>query len=181
MIRYLRNAVVLCLILVLCTIACADDETKARRLEAKAIIAIEEQRLQEAIVLYRNVIDRFPGTETASHARDRITFLSGLSHSVTSFPLRTARDLMVETARAVERYRWTRGRYPDKLDDLLPKLLGQSPIDPWGRTLQYERRHNGYSLSCFGADGLSGGESDASDLVVVNGEFRSDPTHEGPF
>ena len=179
MIRTLHIDVVLCLLAVFGTAGCVDDETKARRLANKAVALVEEQRFDDAIELYRDVIDRFPETETARNARDRVTFLSGLSHSVTSFPLRTARDLMVETARAVQRYRRTRGRYPDKLDDLLPKLLDESPIDPWGRPLQYEPLRNGYRLSCFGADGLRGGNDASSDFVVVNGEFRSDPTQDG--
>jgi hypothetical protein len=180
-VRPLRAAGLLCLLGALTNVACADDEKKAMKLERKAVKAVEQEEIETAIALYRDVIDRFPETNTARKARERITFLSGLSHSVTSYPARTARDLMVETARALQGYLRRHGRYPDKLDDLLPKLLDESPIDPWGRPLQYRRGRNGYRLSCLGADGVGGGEDDSQDFVVVNGEFRSDPTDEGPF
>ena len=180
-IRPLRMIALVCLCVVLGAVACADDETKAQRLEKKAVVAVEEERFDDAIALYREVTDLFPATETARNASDRITFLSGLSNSVDSFAARTARDLMVKTARAVQRYRWTVGRWPDKLDDLMPKLISESPIDPWGRPFEYERRRNGYRLSCLGADGLRGGQGEARDFVVINGEFRSDPANEGPF
>jgi len=177
----LRALRFVCLCVALVCVACADDETKAKRLEAKADTAVEEQRINDAIELYREILATFPATEPGRNADERITFLSGLSHSVTSFAPRTARDMMVETARAVQRYRWTKGRWPDNLDALRPDLLDEPPIDPWGRPLQYERRRNGYRLSCLGADGRVGGDDDATDFVVVNGDFVTDPTNEGPF
>ena len=179
--KTLPNATGLCLCLALASGACASDETKAQRITQQAVAAVEAQQLDEAIALYRDVIARYPGTETAMHAQERITFLSGLAHSVSSFPSRTARELMVTTARAVQRYRYRKGRYPDNLDDLMPKMLGQSPIDPWGRPLTYERLKNGYRLSCLGGDGRREGEGIATDFVVVNGNFVSDPFNEGPF
>ena len=87
----------------------------------------------------------------------------------------------VETARAVQSYRWRTGRWPDSLDDLMPKMIKEAPIDPWGRPLQYEKRKNGYRLSCLGGDGRVGGDGDATDFVVINGNFVSDPANEGPF
>lgn len=177
----LRALTIVCLCAGIANLACSNDDDKARRLERDAVTAVEEERIEDAIALYRDVIDRFPATETARGAHERITFLSGLSHSVDTFASRTARDLMVATARAVQRYRWTRKRWPDNLDALRPKLIDAAPIDPWGRPLQYERRKNGYRLACLGADGRQGGEGEATDFVVVNGEFVSDPTNEGPF
>jgi hypothetical protein len=179
--RPLRVSLCVCLCVALASVACTDDDTKAKRLEAEAVAAVEEQRFDDAVRLYRDIVANFPATESARRADERITFYSGLSHSVTSFPSRTARDLMVETARAVQSYRWKKGRWPDNLDALRPELLDETPIDPWGRPLQYERRRNGYRLGCLGADGRVGGDGEATDFVVVNGDFVTDPTHEGPF
>ena len=179
--KTLPSATGLCLCVALASAACASDETKAQRMAEKAVAAVQAQQLDEAVALYRDVIALYPGTETAMQAQDRITFLSGLSHSVSSFPSRTARDLMVTTARAVQRYRYRKGRYPDNLDALMPRMLHEAPIDPWGRPLQYERLRNGYRLSCLGDDGRTGGEGIATDFVVVNGNFVSDPFNEGPF
>ena len=174
--KTLQSAIGLCL-----CVACTGDEDRAQRMAEKAVAAVEAQQLDEAIALYNEVVDRYPDTGAALHARERITFLSGLSYSVDSFPSRTARDLMVETARAVQRYRYRKGRYPDNLDALMPKMLDEAPIDPWGSPLQYEKLENGYRLSCLGGDSRRGGEGIATDFVVVNGNFISDPTHEGPF
>jgi len=179
--RTLPNVAGLCLCVAFVNGACANDEVKAQRLERKAVAAVEGEQFDEAIALYRDVIARYPATEIAMNAEERIRFLSGLSHSVSSFPSRTARELMVSTARAVQSYRWRRGRYPDNLDDLMPKMLEEAPIDPWGRPLIYERLKNGYRLSCLGGDGRRGGEGIATDFVVVNGNFVSDPFNEGPF
>ncbi len=179
--KSLQSTTVLCLCVALASVACASDEGKAQRMAAKAAAAVEVQQLDEAIALYRDMVDRYPDTKAAVHARERITFLSGLSHSVNNFPSRTARDLMVETARAVQRYRYSKGRYPDNLDDLMPRMLDEAPIDPWGSPLQYERHENGYRLSCLGGDSRRGGKGIATDFVVVNGNFVSDPTNEGPF
>jgi len=179
--RALRKTVGLCLCIALASVACTSDEERAKRLSRKAVAAVEAQQIDEAIAMYRDVIDRFPQTVAAQQARDRITFLSGLANSVDRFSSRTARDLMVETARAVQRYRYRQGRYPDRLDDLKPKMLREAPIDPWGRSLQYTRFENGYRLSCLGADGRRGGDGEATDIVVVNGKFVSDPANEGPF
>ncbi len=171
----------LCLCVALVGVACASDEERAERLSQKAIAAVEAEQLDEAIALYREVADRYPQTTAAREAEKRITFLSGLSNSVDRYPSRTARQLMVTAARAVQSYRYRKGRYPDSLDDLMPKMLDETPIDPWGRPLQYERLKRGYRLSCLGADGRRGGDGDATDFVVVNGNFVSDPANEGPF
>ncbi|MEE8412343.1 MAG: type II secretion system protein GspG [Acidobacteriota bacterium] len=182
--KTLRSAMGLCSCITLvsvASIACAGDEGAARRMGNEAVAAVKAQRLDEAIALYREVVDRYPDTAVALHARERITFLSGLSHSVVSFPSRTARDLMVETARAVQRYRYSKGRYPDNLDALMPKMLNEAPIDPWGSPLQYERLEGGYRLSCLGGDSRRGGEGIAMDFVIVNGNFVSDPALEAPF
>jgi len=179
--KTLQTVAMLCLCVALASGACASDETKAQRLAAKAVVAVEAQQFDEAIALYGDVVDRYPTTDTAAHAHERITFLRGLAYSVDSFPSRTARDLMVKTARAVQRYRYSKGHYPDNLDALMPKMLDETPIDPWGRPLNYERFKNGYRLSCLGGDGRRGGEGVATDFVVVNGDFVSDPFNEGPF
>ena len=63
----------------------------------------------------------------------------------------------------------------------MPMMLAEAPIDPWGSPLQYERLKNGYRLSCLGGDSRLGGEGLATDFVVVNGNFVSDPFNEGPF
>ena len=61
---------------------------------------------------------------------------------------------------------------------MLPDLLGEPPIDPWGRPLFYQRkpRGRGYVLSCYGSDGRRGGSGDAADIFVEDGEFVGNPS-----
>jgi general secretion pathway protein G len=60
-------------------------------------------------------------------------------------------------------------RFPD---GILPKL----PVDPWGRTYQYNSPGAGnlpYEVLCFGADGREGGqgaEADHSSAQLIHGE-----------
>lgn len=60
-------------------------------------------------------------------------------------------------------------RFPD---GILPKL----PVDPWGRTYQYNSPGAGnlpYEVLCFGADGREGGQgadSDHSSSQLIHGE-----------
>ena len=82
---------------------------------------------------------------------------------------------MVQSARALERYRASRGGPPDSLDALVPSYLPAAVTDPWGRPLVYERSPKGYRLACLGSDGAPGGEGDSGDLIVVNGSFVTAP------
>ena len=171
----LRVGLLVCLCV---AFGCSSDEEKAQALHAKALEAMKEEKMDEALQHYRDIVDRFPLTDAADEARERITFLSGLNSAVDRFPSRTARDLVILTGRAIENYRRRQGKYPDSLDALLPKLLEEPSIDPWGRPLIYEREGRGYRLSCLGADGRFGGQGDATDFVVVNGKLVSNPSGE---
>lgn len=156
-------------------LAC-NAETKAQRLYDKAVGHVDKGELEEAIAVYQEVIDRYPQSEAARRARKQIVLYRGLGEAVERFPLRDARALMVKTARAIERYKARHGRAPESLDRLLPNLVAEPPIDPWGRPLIYERTsRRGYRLTCYGADGRPGGAGEAADWQVRNGSFVSDP------
>src|SRR5262249_33615509 len=61
-------------------------------------------------------------------------------------------------ALAVERYRREHGRWPDKLDQLVPKLLSKVPVDPYDqKPLRYRRLHDGVVIYSVGADGKDDG------------------------
>ena len=158
------------------TSAC-DGEGRAERLHDKAVRHVDEGKLEEAIALYQQVIDRYPDSDAARRARRQIVLYRGLDEAVQRFPLREARDLMVKTARAIQRYKGRHRRSPESLDRLLPDLLAEPPIDPWGRALVYERTSEGrgYRLACYGSDGRPGGLGEAVDWYVENGEFVRNP------
>ena len=45
-----------------------DGESRAERLHDKAVRHVDEGKLEEAIALYQEVIDRYPETNAADHA-----------------------------------------------------------------------------------------------------------------
>src|SRR5262249_14943126 len=117
------------------------------------------------------IIDDYPDTPIADKARDQIVVYRGLVNAVQSYPLRRARELMVQIARAVEKVKSSRGHPPATLAEAFPEGASPVPADPWGRPFDYTLVGTGYRLRCNGSDGAPGGDADAADLLVVNGEF----------
>lgn len=144
----------------------------------EAQIAVRDGDLQAAIEIYEKVVETYPTTETARLARRQIVLYQGLDQAVRSFPARSARDLMVRTARAIERYRSRHRAWPPDLAHLVPRFLPEPAMDPWGRELHYrvKPRGRGYILACFGEDGEAGGEGDSGDWFVEDGAFVVQPS-----
>lgn len=64
----------------------------------------------------------------------------------------------VMAAIAVERYRLAEGRFPESLEQLVPKYLEIVPIDPFdGMPLRYKRLEKGYTIYSIGEDGEDNG------------------------
>ena len=167
----LRVCTLFCFAGSLVVLAGCGSESKAERLYDKATEHVENGELEEAVLVYHDIVDRFPQTAAAARAEAQITLVQGLADSVRSFAARTARDLMIQTSRAVERYRLRHGKLPESLDRLQPDFLSEPPIDAWGRPLIYRVRGRSYVVGCLGSDGEEGGEGDAGDWFVRNGRF----------
>jgi hypothetical protein len=59
---------------------------------------------------------------------------------------------------AVERYRIKHGRWPDRLEDLVPDFLAQAPMDPFANaTIRYVRDKDGVVIYSIGLDRTDGG------------------------
>jgi hypothetical protein len=59
---------------------------------------------------------------------------------------------------AVERFRLARGRWPDRLEELVPAQLAAVPLDPFdGRPLRYCRLADGVVIYAIGPDGKDDG------------------------
>jgi len=158
--------------------ACGGRESKAEALYDRAIQHVESDDLPAAVELFERIEQDYGETATARRAHAAVLLYGGLEHAVTTYPARRARDLMVRTARAIQRGRAGRRGWPSSLDRLMPHLLGEPPIDPWGRPLIYDPKPGGqgYLLQCLGSDGRPGGAGEAADLLVEDGEFVRDPT-----
>lgn len=166
------------LFLALLSFGCTSKEERAERLYDKAQLQVQEGEFDAAVAIYEQIVDRFPGTTAARDARRQIVLYRGLDDAVRSYPARVARDLIVETARAIERYRRRERAWPESLERLVPGYLAQLPVDPWGRVLLYEAkgRRRGYILACLGEDGEPGGQGDGADWFVEDGSFVRQPS-----
>ena len=156
-------------------LACGGPERQADRLWRRAMDRVQRGDTGDAIVLMQKILDEYPDTAAASKARDQIVVYRGLAHAVESYPMRRARELMVQVARAVEAYKHEAGRPPAALSELVPKRIASIPEDPWGRPFTYAASGRSYRLRCDGADGKDGGAGDAADLLVVDGDFVAVP------
>jgi hypothetical protein len=168
-----RRLFIVCLIaLALSTFACS-REGRAGRLHEKAKEHVQQGELEQAVELYDRLLEDYGDTEVAGLARREAVLYGGLADAVRSYPVRQARDLVVRTARALQRYRRSRRAWPQSLDQLVPDHLPEFPVDPWGRRLVYKakERGRGYLLACYGEDGEPGGRLEKADWLVEDGSF----------
>src|SRR5262249_47611630 len=78
--------------------------------------------------------------------------------------LRCARVML-----AAERYRQLHGRWPEKLDELVPEFLDKVPLDPFdSQPLRWVRRSDGWTVYSVSADATDDG-GNLSDRFMQNG------------
>ena len=134
---------------------CSGRESKAEAIYDRAMEHVDASDLPAAVELFERIEREYGQTQTARRAHEAVLLYGGLEHAVNTYPGRRARDLMVTTARAIQRGRSGRRGWPRSLDRLMPHLIGEPPIDPWGRPLLYEPETSGrgYRLSCLARTG----------------------------
>jgi hypothetical protein len=160
-------------LLSLTTSSCDGNERRAERLWRQAIACVEKGDTQCGVDRLQKLLDTYPDSQIAEKARAQIIVYRGLASAVENYPMRRARELMVQISRAIESFRRERGRPPATLADLVPAKLSSVPNDPWERPFLYETTARGYRLRCRGAEGAPAGSAAAAGLLVVDGEFRS--------
>jgi len=160
-------------LLVITASSCGGDERHAERLWRQAIERVEKGDTQGAVDRLQKLIDTFPDSRAADKAREQIVVYQGLATAVEHYPLRRARELMVQLARAIEIFQHDNGRAPVTLDELVPARMASVPKDPWDRSFLYETTASGYRLRCLGARGSPGGVTASEGLLVVDGEFQA--------
>jgi hypothetical protein len=165
-------------VLLLFLTGCAGDAGRADKLFGTAQQHVRAGEIEQAVEVLEQLLEQYPETPAAEQARREVLLYRGLAGAVRSYPVREARDRIVTTARALQRYRDRRRAWPDSLEQLVPKYLESFPLDPWGRELLYEAkpRGRGYHLACFGADGEPGGVDDDADWFVEDGAFVLNPS-----
>ena len=159
-------------------LGCGGRESRAEALYDEAQEHVARSEFVDAVRLYEEILDKYPGTSASKKARTEIELYRGLSLAVDTYPVRRVRDQMISTGRAIYRYEDRHRRWPKSLADLAPNYLSEAPVDPWGRELVYlvKSRRRGYVLGCYGADGRPGGEGEARDWYIENGGFVRQPS-----
>jgi hypothetical protein len=168
-----RFWLLLCVITLVLSVSGCTREGRASRLHEKAKEHVREGELVEAVELYDRLLEEFADTEAAGLAQREAVLYRGLADAVRSYPVREAREQVVRTARAIQKYRRSRRAWPRSLDQLVPDFLPEIPVDSWGRPLAYraKERGRGYLLACYGADGEPGGKLENADWLVEDGSF----------
>lgn len=161
----------LCVLASLLQFGCGEPDDPAS-LFGRAGERVEAGDLDAAIALYERIVDEHRTSSYVDEAHEQIAILRGVAKAEAMFAHREARDRMIEVARAMQWYRSRRGRWPTKLEQLVPRDLAQLPVDPWGQQLIFRLKANGgYVLATFGADHAPGGAGDAGDLFIEDGRL----------
>lgn len=169
--RKRRASFGLTLLAALLLTACGGDN-EPDALFRRAGERVEAGDLDEAIALYQRIIDEHRRSSFVDEAHEQIAVLRGVAKAEAMFAHRQARDRMIEVARAMQWYRSRSGRWPARLEALVPRDLAALPVDPWGQALIYElKKGGGYVLATLGADQAPGGSGDAGDLFIEDGRL----------
>jgi hypothetical protein len=144
---------------------------------------VRDGELDAAVALYKKIIADYADTPTAERARKEMGLYRDLARIEQNFPVRQAKDRLIEAGRAVLLYHNTHRRWPERLADLVPEFLETEPVDPWGRQLVYMRKKqadDGFLLVMLGSDGASGGAGEAIDLFIEDGALVESPSVRWP-
>lgn len=133
----------------------ADLEQLAEGIKSKTISAFFSRTKRSEMIGEILVSLMLPATSAAIRAEDR--------DSTSMTLVRLAAALAVHRARA--------GEYPASLDDLIPAVLAEVPLDPYNnQPLVYERRENGYLLYSVFENEADDGGTDFSG-AIADGEW----------
>jgi general secretion pathway protein G len=79
-----------------------------------------------------------------------------------------ARTEMAEITKSLQEWSLDNGgEFPDSLNQVADQFAGgRVPVDPFKEPYQYERTEKGFTLTCLGADKVTGG-TEKADLDIV--------------
>ncbi len=151
-----------------------EDRAKDRYFEGVELV--RQKKMQEAIEVFKDVQDRYPATEWAVKAKKDLVFYEDAAQIDQYSKQLTVKADLREIARACEMYRGHANVYPDSISQLMPTYVKRVIKDPWGRAYLYlseKRGRTSYSLACFGADQIPGGEGDDMDIFIEDGRYTA--------
>jgi hypothetical protein len=114
---------------------CSDPESSARVLHNEAITAEKEGRAEDAKAIYEQIVEKYPGTETAVEANKRLLATSqvekvlGAAVDVMhSASLEKQRKNLLDT---LDMFRLENGRYPTQEEALSALVIRPEGIRHW--------------------------------------------------
>ena len=136
-------------------------------------VAAAQQPFPQAQQELRAVSNRVASMTQGRFSRFRyartVLLMPALEATVPAAARGDAENEAALTAIAIEQYRRQHGRWPDRLEQLVPECLPQLPVDPFdGRTLRYVVQADRYLLYSVGQDGVdNGGQGEYEPDVVM--------------
>lgn len=168
--NFFRTLTILTLVAVLST-AIGCSEWRAERAFKRAVEMEKAKPTRDVLLELNKIVERWPMTRAAGKARKEIEWLSDLQDATTRGKGLLAWDSVRKVARAAEQFRVAKGRYPENMEEMIPRFLSGEIRDPWGTPVGYRKTASGYQAICFGADGIPGGTGDDADINIVNGQL----------
>ncbi len=141
----------------------------------KADFFYEKGQLRKALYLYKQLMESYPNTKSGKVAADNYVRYSQMLQTEIEANKKINFDRTKQLARAVELYFRDYRKYPDSVEDLIPKYIPKKITDVWGNPIVYKKTKDGYVVACFGKDGIIGGIDEDTDFFIQNGEVVSTP------
>ena len=157
-----------------------------------------EGRSLEARAMMKQLAEQYPDSDAAQQAKRDLFLIEAFANRDIADRHKQVRVALKRVSDALIRYRAKRGEYPGTLSDLVPEYLDQIPEAPWGHPFLYRAfvtkpiedlpskrgptrqrfntRFDGYYLACLGTDLQPGGEGQAADTLIVDGQPWSEPS-----
>lgn len=170
------------------------DYSKLKELE-KRMEAIgefnEEQFSAKIIEIFAIIKNKDKIDDEAINSMERIYVLVGqkmsevllgmlypaITKAVQHCDIEQVESSVVETKLALNIYRKENGNFPESLDDLVPDILNQKPIDPFNSLpLIYERIDDGYLIYSIGPDLID----DSAKIEWKKGKEKGDIVYRYP-
>jgi hypothetical protein len=187
------------LALLLLAVGCSSEDPRLpRNLYDEALKLNREGRGQEAGALMKQLVQRYPESESAQAAKRDLYFIETMVNRDLADRQKHLRAAMKRIADALTRYKTKKGEYPASLLDLVPDYVEQVPETPWGHPFLYRpyvtrpiedvpvkrgparqrfnTKFDGYYLATLGVDLQPGGEGLATDLLIKDGQPWTEPT-----
>lgn len=151
---------------------CSESEDpQAALILDEANKASMEGDYQLATELLTEIMNKYPNTTAAKIAAEQYDTFNNFAQRSKEEKTKEIVDKVKHVARAVELYKHQKGKFPNSLDDLIPKYLPSRAYDVWDNLILYKKYKKGYIIASFGKDGVPGGSKNNKDIFLQDGNI----------